>query len=426
MTTTAPSPAAGLTDPGHPNPGHPGPLLHPFAKPSRGAGAFTRLVRGEGALVFDDQGRRYVDGMASLWYCNVGHGRAEIARAVSDQMCELENYHLFERFVNPRAEELAARLVDLAPVPGSRVFLTSGGSEAVDTAIKLSRVAHAQAGHPERTIVISRTSSYHGVTYGGMALTGLPLNRKDFGAGMADVVQVDKDDLDGVRQVFERFPGQVAAVFAEPVIGAGGVWPPAAGYLQGLRDLCDSHGAHLVLDEVICGFGRLGSIFAGDHFGVTADLTTFAKGVSSGYVPLGGVLVTPVVHEALSADPTFMLRHGYTYSGHASACAAALVCLDITEREGLLERAPLIGERLSRGLRGLLDAGLVTDVRGVGAVWGVSLPHGLDPVAVRDRMLDDGVVVRPIAPTTLAICPPLVIADEDVDLIVSTMQAALT
>ncbi len=169
MTTTAPQAAA----PSAPAAG-PGPLLHPFAKPAAGAGAFTRIVRGEGALVFDDHGRRYVDAMASLWYCNVGHGRTEIAHAVAAQLGKLENYHLFERFVNPRAEELAARLVELAPVPGSRVFLTSGGSEAVDTALKLSRVAHAQAGHPERTIVISRRPSYHGVTYGGMALTGLP------------------------------------------------------------------------------------------------------------------------------------------------------------------------------------------------------------------------------------------------------------
>jgi adenosylmethionine-8-amino-7-oxononanoate aminotransferase len=243
---------------------------------------------------------------------------------------------------------------------------------------------------------------------------------------MADVVQVDKDDLDGVRQVFEQNPGRIAAVFAEPVIGAGGVWPPAPGYLEGLRALCDEHGAHLVLDEVICGFGRLGAMFAGSHFGVRADLTTFAKGVSSGYVPLGGVMVAPSVHEALSADPSFVLRHGYTYSGHAAACAAALVCLDITEREGLLDRATAIGARLQPGLRALQDAGLLADVRGVGALWGVSLPEGLDPVVVRDRMLDDGVVVRPIAPSTLAICPPLVIEDDDVDLIASTMKAALT
>ncbi len=421
MTTTETRPASTAT-----GGGVPGPVLHPFAKPSLPAEAFTRIVRGEGALVFDDQGKRYVDAMASLWYCNVGHGRSEIARAVAEQIEVLENYHLFERFVNPRAEELAERLSLLAPVPGSRVFLTSGGSEAVDSALKISRVAHAQAGHPERTIVISRTPSYHGVTYGGMALTGLPLNRKDFGNGMADVVQVPKDDLDGVREVMERHPGQVAAVFAEPVIGAGGVWPPAPGYLEGLRALCDEHGAHLVLDEVICGFGRLGTMFAGEHVGVQADLTTFAKGVTSGYVPLGGVLVAPSVHEVLSADPSFVLRHGYTYSGHAAACAAAMVCLDITEREGLLERATRIGERLGAGLEALREKGLLADVRGLGALWGVSVPEGVDPVVVRDRMLDDGVVVRPIAPATLAVCPPLVIEDDDVDLIPATMAAALS
>lgn len=399
-------------------------LLHPFARPA--LTDVLRMVRGEGAAVWDESGRRYVDAMASLWYCNVGHGRAEIADAVAAQMRELETYHCFEKFAGPAAEQLAERLSALAPVPGSRVFLTSGGSEAVDTAIKLSRAAHAQAGHPERTMILSRVPSYHGVTYGGMALTGLPLNRADFGPGVGDVVQVPKDDLPAVRAVLEQHPGRVAAVFAEPVIGAGGVWPPAPGYLAGLRQLCDEHGAHLVLDEVICGFGRLGSLFAGPHFGVRADLTTFAKGVTSGYVPLGGVLVAPSVHQPLAADPAYVLRHGYTYSGHGSACVAALVCLDITEREGLVGRARAIGARLEPQLRALREDALVADVRGVGALWAVSVPEGVDPAAVRDRALDAGVVVRPIAPTTLAICPPLVIGDDDLDAVPEALRKALT
>ena len=403
----------------------PGPLLHPFARPAAPASGFTTMVRGEGALVFDREGRRYVDAMASLWHCNVGHARREVVDAVARQLGELETHHCFERFSNPRAEELAERLVALAPVPGSRVFLTSGGSEAVDTAIKLSRMAHVQRGEPGRTIVVSRAPSYHGVNIGGTALTGLPLNREGFGPGLGDVVQVGKDDLDGVRQVLEANPGRVAAVFAEPVIGAGGVWPPAAGYLQGLRALCDEHGAHLVLDEVITGFGRLGAWFGGQHYGVRADLTTFAKGVTSGYVPLGGVLLAPPVHEALSADPTFVLRHGYTYSGHAAACAAALACLDLTEQEGLVARATAIGAHLSAGLRGLASDGLVADVRGDGAVWAVSVHEGADPVAVRDRVLDLGVVVRPIAPTTIAMCPPLVVTDEQLDEVVGALRTAL-
>ena len=396
-------------------------LLHPFARPA--LEDYISIVRGEGAVVWDASGKRYVDGLASLWYCNVGHGRTEVANAVARQMAQIETYHCFERFTTPAADELAERLVALAPVPGSRVFLTSGGSEAVDTALKLSRIAHAQAGQPEKTIAISRTPSYHGVSYGAMTLTGLPLNRKDFGPGVGDVVQVDKDDLEAVRGVFEAHPGQVAAVFAEPVVGAGGVWPPAPGYLEGLRALCDEHGAHLVLDEVICGFGRLGTLFAGSHFGVAADITTFAKGVTSGYIPLGGAVLAPSVHEKLSADPAFVLRHGYTYSGHSTAAAAALACLDLTEQEGLLDRAKHIGERLEPQLKALEAEGLVTEVRGVGALWGVSVP---DPVGTRDRMLDLGVIVRPIAPVSLAMCPPLVITDDDLDAIPAALRAALT
>lgn len=399
--------------------------LHPFARPAAPPETFLRLVRGEGAVVWDDAGTRYVDGLASLWHCNVGHGRAEIADAVAAQMRQLETYHCFERFTNAPAEQLTERLAALAPVPGSRVFLTSGGSEAIDTAVKLSRAAHAQAGEPERTIVISRAPSYHGTTYGAMALTGLPLNAKGFGPGIGDVVQVPKDDLDAVRDVVERHPGRVAAVVAEPVIGAGGVWPPAPGYLQGLRDLCDEAGAHLVFDEVICGFGRLGSLFAGTHYGVRADLTTFAKGVTSGYVPLGGVLVAPSVHEALATDPAFVLRHGYTYSGHGSACAAAMVCLDITERDDLPAAATRIGARLEPALRALLDEGLVADVRGTGALWAVGLPTGVDAVRTRDRLLSEGVILRPIAPSTLAICPPLVIGDDDLDAIPAAIAAVL-
>ena len=413
-------PASAPTDPATP-----GALLHPFAKPSAAADSFIQLVSGEGAVVVDAHGRRYVDAMASLWHCNVGHGRGEIADAIAAQLRRLETYHCFERFSNGPAEELAAQLVSRAPVPDSRVFLTSGGSEAVDTAIKLSRAAHAQAGQPERTVIISRSPSYHGVTYGAMALTGLPANREGFGRGMADAIQVPKDDLDAVRAVFLAHPGQVAAVFAEPVIGAGGVWPPLPGYLAGLRLLCDEFGAHLVLDEVICAFGRVGSMFASEHYGVRPDMTTFAKGVTSGYIPLGGVLIAPTVHTPLSADPSYVFRHGYTYSGHAAGCVAALVCLDITEREGLAERARQIGERLVPQLERLRADGLVEDVRGLGALWAVNVPQGVDPVRVRDRMLAAGVIVRPIAPATLAMCPPLVIGNADLDAIPAAMRIAL-
>jgi putrescine---pyruvate transaminase len=239
-------------------------------------------------------------------------------------------------------------------------------------------------------------------------------------------VQVPKDDLDAVRAVFEENPGRVAAVFAEPVIGAGGVHPPAPGYLEGVRALCDEHDAYLVLDEVICGFGRLGAWFAGEHYGVRADLTTFAKGVTSGYLPLGGVLVGRSVAAALEADPAYVLRHGYTYSGHPTACVAGLAVLDVLERDGLVQRATLVGERLAAGLRKLETDGLVSSVRGAGAVWAVALPAGQDPNAARDRVLEAGAIVRPIAADTLAMCPPLMIPDDDLDTLLAALRTGLT
>jgi putrescine---pyruvate transaminase len=400
-----------------------GPLLHPFARPA--AEDFLKIVSGSGARVTDSEGREYVDAMASLWYCNVGHGRAEIADAVGRQLRTLDAFHTFEMFTNEPAEQAAALVAELAPVPGSRVFFTSSGSEAVDSALKLARLAHAVRGEPSRTTVISRRPSYHGVTYGGLAATGLPANQEHFGAMLPDVVQVDKDDLDGVRAVFEERVGRVAAVIAEPVVGAGGVYPPAPGYLQGLRRLCDEHGAWLILDEVICGFGRLGTWWGAQRYDVRPDLTTFAKAVTSGYQPLGGVLVAPAVREVLESDPALVLRHGHTYSGHPAACAAAVVALDITRREGLVERAEKVGDRLSSGLRSLQADGQVEDVRGDGAVWAVGL-ETQDAAAVRDEMLRLGVIPRPIGLATLSFCPPLVIDDADIDRTVEALDQAIT
>ena len=397
-------------------------FLHPFARPA--AQDFITIVSGQGAHVKDAQGRDYVDAMASLWYCNVGHGRAEIADAVAEQMRTLAGFHTFEKFSNPAADAACELIADVAPVHGSRVFLTSSGSEAVDSALKIARLSQAARGETQRQVVISRRPSYHGVTYGGLSATGLPANQEHFGAMLPDVVQTDKDDLAAVEAVFAERGHEIAAVITEPVIGAGGVYPPVPGYLEGLRRLCDEHGAWLIFDEVICGFGRLGTWWGSQRYGVRPDLTTFAKAVTSGYQPLGGVLVAPSVRDVLEADPNLVLRHGHTYSGHPSGCAAALVALDITRREGLLDRAEKIGDRLSAGLRSLLDDGQVTDVRGDGAVWAVGLD--VDAVAVRDAMLDHGVIARPIGTGTVSFCPPLVIEDSDIDRCVEALDAALT
>jgi adenosylmethionine-8-amino-7-oxononanoate aminotransferase len=215
-------------------------------------------------------------------------------------------------------------------------------------------------------------------------------------------------------------------VIAEPVVGAGGVLPPPPGYLEGLRARCDATGAFLISDEVICGFGRLGHWFGMSHYGVVPDLITFAKGVTSGYQPVGGVVVGPRVRAPLEADDSWYLRHGYTYSGHPAACAGALANIDILEREALCDRAPKIGQRLGDGLRSLVDKGVLATARGDGAMYAAVMPDGNDPYAVRDRMLDAGVIARPLGANAIAFCPPLVITDDQIDESVAALESALT
>ncbi len=399
-------------------------FLHPFARPA--AEDFLCLVRGDGALVYDDTGREYVDAMASLWFCDVGHGRAEIADAVAEQLRTLAAFHTFDRFTNEPAEQLCAQLAAGAPMPDARVFLTTSGSEAVDTALKLVRAARTVGGEPQRRVVVSLEGAYHGVTYGGLAASGLPLNREHFGPMLPDVVQVPRNDANAVSRLLAERGDEVAAVMAEPVLGAGGVHPPDEGYLRELRRLCDGAGAWLVLDEVICGFGRLGTSWGAERYGVRPDLVTFAKGVTSGYVPLGGVLVGPAVRERLEADASFVLRHGHTYSGHPGACAAALANLAVLERERLIERVPAIGRRLSDGLQALVGKGLVAQVRGDGAVWAAGLPAGVDAIATRDAMIQDGVIARAIGSSTVTFCPPYVITDDQLDRSVAALERALS
>ena len=400
----------------------PSSFLHPFARPTRDD--FITLVSGSGSTVTDVDGNDYIDAMASLWYCNVGHGRGEIAEAVAAQMATLESYSCFDPFTNERAEELTTRIAGLAPIDDARVFLCGSGSEAVDTAMKISRITHVINGDPGRNVIISRMRGYHGTNYGGTSAQGLPPNKEGWGELLSGVIQVPGDDIEALASTMAEHAGRVAAVITEPVQGAGGVWPPEEGYLEGVRRLCDQHGALLVFDEVITGFGRLGEWFGAGHFGITPDLICFAKAVTSGYQPLGGVIVGPTVRSALEADPTFVLKTGYTYSGHPTVCAAALANIDIIEREGLLERAGAIGARLSAGLSAIADDGQVAAVRGRGAVWAVGLHEHQSAVAVRDRMLELGVITRAIAEHSNTFCPPLVMTDEEVDRVVDALATA--
>jgi adenosylmethionine-8-amino-7-oxononanoate aminotransferase len=398
------------------------PFLHPFAKPTRET--FTVITRGAGALIWDADGNEYVDAMASLWYCNAGHGRADIADAVAEQLRTVAAYSCFDPFTNGPADELAARLAALTPMPDARVFLCGSGSEAVDTAMKLARLAQRMAGHPERTLIVSRERGYHGTNLGGTSAQGIAPNREGWGPLVPDVVQVPSDDSEALAALMAEHGGRVAAVITEPVQGAGGVFPPTEGYLAELRRLCDHHGAYLIFDEVITGFGRLGSWFAADHYGVVPDLTTFAKAVTSGYQPLGGVLVGAAVRAPLESDPAFILRHGYTYSGHPAACAGGLANLAVLEGEGLVERAIPTGKRLGDGLQALAADGTIDHARGVGAVWAAGLRPDQDAMTIRERMLAGGVITRAIGTDTLTFCPPLVITDSQVDRIVDVLAAS--
>lgn len=397
----------------------PSAFLHPFAKPTRES--FVRIVRGDGALVWDADGNELVDGMASLWYCAVGHGRTEIADAIAAQARELAAYSCFDPFTNGPAEDLAAELHEIAPMADSRVFLCCSGSEAVDSAMKLARIAHVQAGQPQRKLIISRVRGYHGVAYGGTSAQGIAPNRENFGPFVADVVQVPSDDVETLATLMAEHSDTIAAVITEPVQGAGGIFPPQEGYLESVRKLCDQHGAYLIFDEVITGFGRLGSWFAAHHFGVRPDLVTFAKAVTSGYQPLGGVFVGPAPRAALEADPDFFLSHGFTYSGHPVACAAARTNLAIIRREGLVERATHVGAQLSAGLRSLAADGVIDHTRGEGAMWAAGLHPHQNAMAIRDAMLAKGVICRAINTDTLTFCPPLVVTDEQVGRIVDTL-----
>ena len=400
----------------------PSAFLHPFAKPTREE--FIRIVRGEGARVWDSKGNELIDGMASLWYCAVGHGRREIGDAVAQQISTLEAYSTFDPFTSEPAEQLSELLRSLSPMADARVFLCGSGSEAIDTAMKMSRLAHVQAGHPERTLIISRMRGYHGTNYGGTSAQGLPLNKVGYGPLVGDVVQVDSDDLEAVSVLMSKRGHEVAAILAEPLQGAGGVYPPVAGYLEGLRKLCDQHGAFLIFDEVITGFGRLGTWFGAQRFGVIPDLLCFAKAVTSGYQPLGGVLVGTSVRTALEADPEFFLRHGYTYSGHAAACVAALKNIEIIKREGLVERANHVGARLSTGLNALAADGIIDHSRGIGAVWAAGLRADQNCVKIRDRMLQLGAITRAINADTNTFCPPLVITDGELDKLLDNFATA--
>ena len=399
-------------------------LLHPFSKPS--SDNFRTLVRSEGVRVWDDEGNEYIDGLGSLWYCQVGHNRAELVQAITNQLQTLSSYHTFAPMGSQISDQAAERIRSVSPFPDGRVFLCSSGSESVDSAIKIMRKVAILSGEPQRQIILRRGRGYHGVNVGGTTLQGIPANREGWGDLLPKVLEIDPTNIESAASIFKEHGQNIAGVVTEAVQGAGGVFPPPDGFLEGLRRLCDDNGSLLVFDEVITGFGRTGNWFASDTYNVKPDLITFAKGVTSGYQPMGGVLVNRTVCDLFEEDPDFVFMHGYTYSGHPAACAAAIANTDLIEKEGLVERAKHIGKRISQGLEALKSDGLLSEVRGVGAIWagqieGATTEQGL---AVRDKMTEKGVICRAIN-GALAFCPPLIIEDQDIDHMIDIAEKAI-
>ncbi|MFI7665407.1 aspartate aminotransferase family protein [Nocardia sp. NPDC049526] len=405
-----------------------GALWHGFA--DMGAverdGAFV-VARGVGAYIYDQAGTRYLDATAGLWFTNVGHGRAEIADAVAAQLRTVAHYSNFGDFTEPATQELAEKLASIAPVPGSKIFFTSGGSDSVDTAAKLARRYWHELGRPDKTIVVGRQRAYHGMHVAGTALAGIPVNREGYGELMADARTVEWDDAKALLALIEEIGAErIAAFFCEPIIGAGGIYLPPDGYLTEVRRICRDHDILFVVDEVVTGFGRIGgSWFAATRFELEPDLMTTAKGLTSGYVPMGAVFIAPHI-----AAPFFRggvwWRHGYTYGGHAGAAAAALANLAIVEREGLLDEAKRLESTLHAKLAPLAEHPRVAEVRsGLGAVAAIQLADPSEGLPFVKTLREHGISGRAAGQGAMQISPSFVMTDDQVDELVEGFTRAL-
>ena len=402
--------------------------------------ATPRLVASaEGMHYTSVDGRKILDGSAGLWCVNAGHARPQIASAVERQLMTLDYAPSFQ-MGHPIAFDFAQKLAEIAPAGLDRIFFTNSGSESVDTALKIALAYQRAAGQPTRTRLIGRERGYHGVGFGGMSVGGIVNNRRAFATHLPGTDHI-RHTHDLARNAFSKeqpdhgaeFADDVerlvalhgaetiAAVIVEPVAGSTGVLIPPKGYLQRLRELCTRHGILLIFDEVITGFGRLGTPFAANYFGVTPDLMTTAKGITNGVIPMGAVFASRKVHDTLMTGPESQIElfHGYTYSAHPVACAAGLATLGIYQSEGLLTRGASLAEHWQKTMHGLRDLPNVIDIRTIGLVAGIELASRPDAVGARgyDAMVDcfnRGLMIR-ITADTIALSPPLIVKPEQID-----------
>lgn len=407
--------------------------------------------RGEGSTLFDVRGREYLDGISGLWIVNAGHGRAEIGEAMGKQAGKLA-YASSMSFTTVPAVELAAKIADLTPGDLNRVFFCAGGSEAVESAIKIAKQVQAMRGFPKRYKIIARRGSYHGMTYGAMSLTA-SRNEQYFGPFMYGVshvphpnryrsdfgVEGEQADIMAAKYIEQEIENQgpetVAAVIAEPISTAAGVHVPSKSYWQMLRDICDKHGVLLIADEVINGYGRTGKMFAIEHYGIVPDIMTMAKGLSSGYAPIAAAVVRDSVHDIFKEQKTQPLGHLLTFGGHPVACAAGIKNLEIFADEGLVERGAEIGAYLGSRLEELRAHPTIGDVRGIGMVWGIEMVSskknktkwGKDAAFVKrvsELVMERGFITR--IWDVMHFAPPLVVTKEEVDRMVGIADEVLT
>ena len=424
-------------------------LWLPFTANRQFKAAPRLLERASGMYYWTPEARQILDAVAGLWCVNAGHGRREITQAVASQLETLDFAPTFQ-MAHPAAFQLANELVKIAPSGLDHAFFTNSGSEAVDTALKIAVAFHRVRGEGTRTRLIGRERAYHGVGFGGISVGGMTSNRKTWSAVLLPGVDHLPHTHDLARNAFSRGAPQhgaqsadelerlvalheasnIAAVIVEPIAGSTGVLIPPRGYLERLREICDRHGILLIFDEVITGFGRTGSAFAAQEFGVTPDMITLAKGLTNGCVPMGGVLVSKAVYEAFMQGPDGIeLFHGYTYSAHPAACAGGLATLALYQREGLLTRAASLAkywEEAAHALRGLPH---VVDVRNYGLILGLELESipgkaGTRGFEVFKRCFDRGVLVRQTG-DVIALSPPLIVEKTHIDQIFGTLSEVL-
>jgi len=432
-------------------------LIHPYTNAGQHRRVGAHLIeRGEGVFVFDDQGKRYVEGLAGLWCCGLGFGDAELIAAAQAQMARLPYYHLFGGRTHEPAIELAEKIKDMLPVPMARVFYGSSGSEANDSQVKLIWYMMNALGRPEKKKIIARKRGYHGVTLVAASMTGLPVNHGGFDLPFdfvkharcphhwreAEPGETERDFSARLAAELEALilaegPDTVAAFIAEPVMGAGGVIVPPAGYFEAIQPVLGKYDVRLIADEVITGFGRTGNWFGSETFGIAPGSVSLAKQLTGGYAPLSAVAMDAQMAEAIEAEATRqpVLGHGFTYGGHPLGCAVGCAALDIYRKRDILAHVRRVAPVFQERLRSFAEHPLVGEARGAGLMGALELSPDpasaapfAEPGAVGARLMNElvghGVILRAIG-DSLAVCPPMIITEDEIEMMFAPMEAAL-